>query len=71
MQATTVLRGGLFYSQEHQKIFWNWYFNMVTAFSPLITHLSFFWKFRPPGPGICNLLLLLLLLFLVVSARLR
>ena len=42
MKATTVLRGGLFYSKEHQKIFWNWYFNMVTAFSPLITHLSYF-----------------------------
>ena len=57
MQATTVLCGGLFYSKEHQKIFWNWYFNMVTAFSPLITHLNFCLKFRPAGPGICYLLL--------------
>ena len=40
---------GLFYSKEHQKIFWNWYFNMVTAFSPLITHLNFCLKFRPAG----------------------
>ena len=58
MQATTVLCGGLFFSKEHQKIFWNWYFNMVTAFSPLITHLNFCLKFRPAAQAyvICLLL---------------
>ena len=63
-QATTVLFGGLFYLKEHEKKRkkWKWCFNMVTAFSRLMTleaHLSFCFKFSPAGPAICFCLILI------------